>query len=161
MTNLDNGLQTKQPVSKVTLMMKDRALDMGRRRICLAARKVPGSPVEKEEKGKEKENAKEDSKWKEEHSLVKNEHRILNGSQKMTVLGGQEDKKGSSKGEKIASLKVVFTLTTQKRMQVVITAGTKAEARNEKERGRKVLILNLVFQPLKQRKKKTLLGTRR
>ena len=40
---------------------------------------------------------------------------------------------------------MVFTPTNQKTMQAVITADTKAKAWNEKERARKVLILNLFF----------------
>ena len=55
---------------------------------------------------------------------------------------------------KLASLKVVVTLTTQERMQAVITGGTKVEAWNEKERARKVLVLNLVFQTRKHPAKK-------
>ena len=46
---------------------------------------------------KEEEKANVDSKEQEEHSLMKNKHRVLNRSQKKIVLGG---KKGSSKGEK-------------------------------------------------------------
>ena len=71
------------------------------------------------------------------------------------MLGGpkEEEARRVLRKVKIASLKVVVTLTTQKRMQAVITAGTKAEARNEKERARKVLILNRVFQPGKHPKK--------
>ena len=59
---------------------------------------------------------------------------------------GGRGKKGSSKG-KIASLKVVVGLPTQKRVHAVISTRTKAEARNEEERRKKVLILNWISQP--------------
>ena len=72
------------------------------------------------------------------------------------VLGGpkEEEARRVLRKVKLASLKMVFALTNQKRMQAVITAGRKAEARNEKERARKVLILNLVFQHRKHPVKK-------
>ena len=44
------------------------------------------------EKEKEEEKAKVDSKEQEEHSLVKNKHRILNCSQKKIVLGGPRER---------------------------------------------------------------------
>ena len=45
------------------------------------------SPGEEKKKVKEKENAKVDSKEREERSLVKNKHRIPNGSLQKVVLG--------------------------------------------------------------------------
>ena len=45
-----------------------------------------------EKKRKAKEKAKVDGKGPEEHSLVKNKHRILNGGQKRTLLGGPEER---------------------------------------------------------------------
>ena len=44
-----------------------------------------------QEKVKEKEKAKVDSKEREERSLVKNKHRILNGSLQRVVLGGPKE----------------------------------------------------------------------
>ena len=89
--------------------------------------------------------AKEDSK--EEHSLVKNKKRILNGSQKKIVFGGpkEEEARRVRRKEKIVSPKVVVALTNQKRVQAVISIRTKAETRTEKARAKKELILNLVF----------------
>ena len=72
----------------------------------------------KKRKVKEKEKAREDSKEKEEYSLVENKHRILNGSLKKMVLGGpkQEEARGVHRKVKITSLKMAFALTYQKRM---------------------------------------------
>ena len=44
-----------------------------------------------QEKVKGKEKAKVDSKEREERSLVKNKHRILNGSLQRVVLGGPKE----------------------------------------------------------------------
>ena len=92
-----------------------------------------------------------DSKDKEEHSLVRNKHRILNDSQTKMVLGGLKEEVARRVHRRviIASLKVVVGLPTQKRVQAVISARTKAEERNGKEKRKKVLILNLVSQPRK------------
>ena len=70
-----------------------------------------------------------DSKAKEEHSLVKNKHRILSGSQKKMVLGGRKEEEARRvlRKVKIASLKVVVGLPTQKRVHAVISTRTKAE----------------------------------
>ena len=46
-----------------------------------------------EEKAKEKEKVKVDSKELEEHSLVKRKHRTLSGGQKKIVLGGPRVRK--------------------------------------------------------------------
>ena len=82
---------------------------------------------------------------------MKNKHRIMSGSMKKIVLGGPREEEARRVLGKaiIASLKVVFAFTKQKKVQAVSTADTQAEARNGKERGRKVLIRNLVLQPLK------------
>ena len=73
----------------------------------------------REEEAKEKAN--EDSKDKEEHSLVKNKHVILNGSLQKMVLGGpkEDEAKRVDRKVKIASLQVVVALADQKRVQVV------------------------------------------
>ena len=61
-------------------------------------------------------------KEKEECSLVKNTDRILNGGQKKIVLGGPKVKEARKfvQNVEVASLKVVFALANQKRMQAVI-----------------------------------------
>ena len=60
-----------------------------------------------------------DSKEKEEHSLVKNKHQILNGSLRKTLLGApmEGEARRVLREVNIASLKVVFALTNQKRVQ--------------------------------------------
>ena len=125
--------------------------DMGRKRVCLAVQKVQVSPVEEKKRSRERTKAKEDSKEKEEHSLVKNKHRILKGSQKKIVLNGPKEQEARRirRKVKIVPLKVVVALTSQKRVQAMISIRTQTEARTEKERAKKVLIHNLVFQPLK------------
>ena len=59
-----------------------------------------------------------DSKELEEYSLVKNKHRILNGSHRKIVLGGPKEKEARKvfRNVKTNSLKMVFALTDQKRM---------------------------------------------
>ena len=97
-----------------------------------------------------------DSKEAEEHSLVNSKHRTLNGGHKKIVLGGPKENE-ARKGYRMvmkAFRKVVFALTHQKREQAMTPTRTKAEARTKKERARKVLILNLDFQPLKRPVKK-------
>ena len=60
---------------------------------------------------REKEKAKEDSKEKEEHTQVKNKHRILSGSQNKMVLGGPKKKK---RGKNCLSEKWSSHLPTRK-----------------------------------------------
>ena len=119
-------------------------------------KKVQVSPVEKKKRSRERRRAKEDSKEKEEHSLVKNKHRILKGSQQEIVFGGpkEEEARRVRRKEKIVCLKVVVALTSQKRVQAMISIRTQAEARTGKDKAKKVLILNMVFQPLKHPKTK-------
>ena len=97
-----------------------------------------------------------DLKGPEEHSLVKNKHRNLNGGQKKIVLCGPKEREARKVFRKVmkAFKKVVFAFTNQKRVQAMISSRTKAEARTKKERARKVLILNLDFQPRKHPVKK-------
>ena len=98
-----------------------------------------------------------DPKEKEEHSLVKNKRRILNGSQKKLVLGGPKEEEARRVHREVKNVKVVFTLK-QKRVQAGISTRTKAEARTEKERAKKVLILNLDFQLRKHPVKKEIVS---
>ena len=92
-----------------------------------------------------------DSKEPEERSLVKNKHRTLNGGQKKIVFVGEKEKDARKNFQKAmkAFRKVGFALANQKRVQSMISTRTKAEERTKQERERKVLILNLDFQPLK------------
>ena len=55
-------------------------------------------------------------KEKEEHSSVRNKHRIVNGSQKKIVLGGpkEEEARSSSKGKKRLSESGVSHLPIRK-----------------------------------------------
>ena len=97
-----------------------------------------------------------DSNELEEHSMVKSKHRTLNGGLKKTLLGGPKEKEARKVFQEAmkATRKVVLALTYQKRVQARISTRTKAEARTEKERIRKVLILNLDFQLWKHPVKK-------
>ena len=64
-----------------------------------------------------------DSNEPEEHSLVKNKHSTVNGGQKKIALGGPKEKEARKifrKVKKTISLKVVFALTNQERVQAVI-----------------------------------------
>ena len=91
-------------------------------------------------------------KWEkelEDYSLVKKMHTILNGGHKKFVLGGPKVREAGKVFRKVktASPKVVFALTNQKRVQAAIKTCIKADARIKNERARKVLFLNLDFQP--------------
>ena len=72
------------------------------------------------------------------------------------MLGGPKEREARKVFRKVmkAFRKVVFLHTHQKKVQAMISTRTKAEARTEKERARKVLILNLDCQPLKHPVKK-------
>ena len=93
-----------------------------------------------------------DSKEAQEHSLVKNKHRTLNGGQKRTLLDGQKERKGRK-----ACLKGNdgFQKSGFRTYQPEKGAGNgvnphKGRGKDQKERVRKVLILNLDFQPRKK-----------
>ena len=123
---------------------------MERQRVHLAVQTVLRPSVAKKRQSKRK-KGKVDSKELEEFSLVKNMHTILNGGHKKSVLGGPKVREAGKVSRKVktASPKVVFALTNQKRVQSAIKNCTKAEARIKNERARKVLFLNLDFQPQK------------
>ena len=87
---------------------------------------------------------------------MKNMRINQNCCQKKTVLGGPKEhdaRKASRKAMRVFG-RVDFALAHQKRVQAMISTRTKAEARTKKERARKVLILNLDFQPLEHPVKK-------
>ena len=81
---------------------------------------------------------------------MKNKHKTLNDGQKI-VLGGPEERETRKAFRKVTKAfgKVVFVLNHKKRVQAMLSTRTKAEAKTKKERVRKVLILNLDFQPRK------------
>ena len=87
---------------------------------------------------------------------MKSKHKTLTGGQKKVVLGGPKEKEARKVFRKVktTSLEVVFALANQKRVQAAIKTRTKAEARTKKGNARKVLILNLDFQPQKHPVKK-------
>ena len=102
-------------------------------------------------------------KEKEEHSSMRNKHRILNGSQKKIVLGGSKEEEARSvhrKVKKNASLKVGFRTYQSEKSAGSDYHPHKAEARTEKERAKKVLILNLAFQPRNHPLKKEIASPR-
>ena len=78
-----------------------------------------------------------DSKESEEHSLVKNKHRTLNGGQMKIVIGGPRVNKARKvlRKEKTTSLKMIFAPTNQKKVQVMNSTCTKAETRTKKGNG--------------------------
>ena len=118
------------------------------------SRPIKGRQVKRRKGAKEK--VKVDSKGPEEHSSVKNEHRILNGGQNKTFLGGPEERKArkACRMAMMAFRRVVFALTSQLKAQARIVSRTKARESSKKEKARKSLILNREFQPQKHLKKK-------
>ena len=72
---------------------------------------MPGSPVHGspgEEKVKAKEKVKVDSKGPKQHSVVKNRHRILNGGQMKTLLGGAKERRARKGSQMKAFRKMGF-----------------------------------------------------
>ena len=67
---------------------------------------------------------------------------------------GKSGKKGFSKGYEGFQQSCFGTYQPEKKVQAMIATRTMAEARTKKERARKVLILNLDFQPRKHPEKK-------
>ena len=57
--------------------------------VLLGSPPIHQQPSVGKKRKKAKEKVKADSKELEEYSLVKNKHRIFNGGQKRTLLGGQ------------------------------------------------------------------------
>ena len=135
--------------AKVTLMTKDRVVGHG------TTTSISGSPdrskVAKWGDEKVKQQGKGQGGFKDKGKAFLGEEEAQDPDWQSEEDGawwskGRRGKKGSSKG-KIASLKVVVGLPTQKRVHAVISTRTKAEARNEEERRKKVLILNWISQP--------------
>ena len=91
--SVDNGLLTKQLVSKV-LMMKDRVFGHGTTTSMLGSPESFRIAKLQEEKAKEKAKARVDLKSTGKAYLgEKNKHKILNGGQKKTVLSGPRVKR--------------------------------------------------------------------
>ena len=90
-----------------------------------------------EEEEKEKVKAKSGP---EKHSLANNKHKILNGGQKRTLLGGPKERKARKAGQKVmmAFRRVVFALTSQTKAQARTTPRTQAKRKDQKgkEQGR-------------------------
>ena len=98
---------------------------------------------------KAKENkANVDSKEPKEHSLVKIKHRTRNGSQKKIVLGGSKEIEAREAFRNVikAFREVGFRAYQPEKGASNVSTRTKAEARTNKERARKLLILNMDFQ---------------
>ena len=87
--------------------------------------------------------------------MAKNKHKILDGSQKRTLLGGPKERKARKAGQKatMAFRRVAFALTSQIKVQAK-TLRTRRKERTKQEKARKEFILNPDFQPLKHPMKK-------
>ena len=83
--------------------------------------------------------------------LCENKHRIMSGSLKKMVPGGSKDEEGRKVHRKVE-------IASLKKVQAVIAMDTQAEARNGKEKAKKVLILHLVCQPQKHPVKKRIIS---
>ena len=59
----------------------------------MAVQTVQKSPGDEKKRKRKKKRRKAARKGPEEHSLAKNKHKILNGGQKRTLLGGPEERK--------------------------------------------------------------------
>ena len=93
---------------------------------------------------------------------MRNKHRILEGSRKKIVLGSSKEEEARRVHRKVknASLKVDFRTCQSEQIASSDYNPHKAEARTEKERAKKVLILNLAFQPRKHPLKKEIASPR-
>ena len=81
-------------MSKAALMMRDHASGHGTNTECAwQPRPFKGRSGEKKKKEREQEEAMDDPKGLEEHSLVVNKHQILNGGKKRTQFGGPKERK--------------------------------------------------------------------
>ena len=120
---------------------------MGRQRENLAVQTVQELPIQDKKEGEGK-KANVDSQEPKEHSLVKSKHRTRNGSQKKIVLGGPKEIEAREAFRKVmkAFREVGFRAYQPKKGASNVSTRTKAEARTNKERARKVLILNMDFQ---------------
>ena len=121
---------------------------MGRQRENLAVQTVQELPIEEKKEGEGK-KANVDSQEPEERSLVKkSKHRTRNGSQKKIVLGGPKEIEAREAFRKVmkAFREVEFRAYQPEKGASNVSTRTKEEARTNKERARKVLILNMDFQ---------------
>ena len=95
----------------------------------------------------EKEKVEDDLKRPEEHSLVMTKRKILNGGKKSTKFGGPKDRM-------MASIRVVFTLTSPTKVQAKTFTKAKAEERIKQGKTKKDFFLNPDSQPQKHPMKK-------
>ena len=70
--------------------------------------------------------------------MAKNKHKILNGGQQMTFLGGPEERKArkACRMAMMAFRRVVFALTSQLKAQARIVSRTKARGKFQKGKGK-------------------------
>ena len=137
--------------------MKDRVYGHG------TTTSMLGSPVDskvaklKEEKAKEKEKAKMDSKELMKHTLAKNKHRTQNGGQKKIVVRRsrvKKGKKGSSEGKNYFS-ESDFRACQPAKSTSNNSTHAKEETKMRKEKARTMpIILNHDFQSWKHLMKK-------
>ena len=109
-----------------------------------------------------REKVKADRKGSEEHSLEKNKHKMLNGGQKRTLLGGAKERKARKAGQKEGFQKGRFRPYQPDKGEARITPRTKTKEKTQKEKARKEFIRNPDFQPLTHPAKKDMdmLGNR-
>ena len=140
-------------------------LDVGRQRPCLAVQTVQRSPGA--ERKRQRQKGKSGFKRTGRAFLGEDKHRILNGGQKKTLLGGPKERKArkTSHFQKAmkASREVLFALTNQTKAQAKTSSSIEVEETTKKERARKAIILNLDFQPRKHpvKKEMSIAGIRR
>ena len=123
-------------------------LDMGRHWVCLTVQTIQGPPGEKKRRK---------GKGKRQRTIQKDRKSILwNGGKKKTEFGGPKERKARRACQKamMASIRVVFALTSPTKEQARTFAKTKARERTKKEKAKKEPILNPDSQPQKHPMKK-------
>ena len=91
-----------------------------------------------EEKEREKDKAKDDPQGPEEHSLVMNNRKILNGGKKRTQFGGPRERKARRACQKamMASTRVVLALTSPTKVQGKDFHQSKGRGKDQKREGK-------------------------
>ena len=110
-----------------------------------------GPPGEKKNRKGKRKRQRTIQKGPEEHSLVMNKLKILNGGKKRTQFGGPKERKARRACQKamMASMRVVFALSSPTKVQARTFTKTKAEERVKKEKAKKEPFLNPDSQPQK------------
>ena len=100
----------------------------------------------KEEKEREKEKAKDDPKGPDEHSLMMDKRKILNGK-KRTSFGAPKEREARRACQKasMVSIRVVFALINRTKVQASTFTKTKAEERIEKGKSKEGTCLQSGF----------------